>query len=95
MLRLSFPLGLCLVAGLFPASAMAQDSPLDRGVEPAFVAPLSTIGSGDHPPSTTETSPANARSVRRGGRTILLTRDAQKPTASAATLVAEAGRAGG
>lgn len=76
-----------------PTCAMAQSITADAPEAPAFVAPLSMIGSGDHPPSTTETSPAKARSVRRGGRTVML-RDEAVPASSAAidgTRLANAG----
>ena len=65
-------LSLMMAIWLIPTAAMAQAYAADVDEEPGFVAPLSTIGSGDHPPSTTETSPANARSVRRAGKTVLL-----------------------
>ena len=75
MKRLSF----CVALWLIPIGAAAQSLPADRDEEVPFVAPLSVIGSGDHPPSTTETSPAKARVARRAGKTIMLTNGSRAP----------------
>ncbi len=66
-------LSLMFVCLLIPTGAMAQSQPDSANdAERGFVAPLSTIGSGNHGASNTETSPAKARSVRRAGKTIIL-----------------------
>jgi hypothetical protein len=66
-------LSLLVAIWLVPTGVMAQEFSVNFDPAPGFVAPLSTIGSGDHAPSTTETSPANARSIRRGGRSVVVT----------------------
>jgi hypothetical protein len=86
-------LSLMVAIWLVPTAVMAQGVPAAFDAEPGFVAPLSTIGSGDHPPSTTETSPAKARTVRRAGKTVMLNH-ASRPsgaTSATATRMANAG----
>ncbi len=63
---------LIMALGLAPAAGMAQPYMGNIDEQPGFVAPLSTIGSGDHGVSTTDTSPAKARSVRRAGKTVVV-----------------------
>jgi len=86
-------LSLFVAIWLVPIGLAAQPMPSDFDEQPGFVAPLSVIGSGDHPPSTTETSPAKARSVRRGGKTVMLSEGA-KPSEAAGRPVTKMANAG-
>ena len=86
-------LSLIVAIWLVPTGVMAQEFPVNFDDEPGFVAPLSTIGSGDHVPSTTETSPANARSVRRGGRSVVAT-ERLKPAQSRSPTTVKMANAG-
>lgn len=86
-------LSLLVAIWLLPSGVMAQEFPVNFDDAPGFVAPLSTIGSGDHAPSTTETSPANARSVRRGGRSVVAT-ESLKPAQSRSSTTVKMANAG-
>jgi len=57
------------------SAGLAQGLPIDYDAEAQATVSLAQAGlsqMAEHPDSTTETSPARARSVRRGGRTIML-----------------------
>jgi hypothetical protein len=72
-MRLPVIASLMLLAA--PGIGHAQSLPIDFDAETVTAPSLAQAGMAempDHPPSTTETSVAHARSVRRGGRTIML-----------------------
>lgn len=83
-------LSMMVAVWLLPTGAMAQGLWLDFE-EPGFVPAAGEVRADGHPPSDTETSPARARSVRRGGRTTMLIDGGQPAAASAGTQMAAAG----
>ena len=88
-IRLPMIASLLLLA--VPGIGHAQSLPVDFDAETYTAPSLDAAGMAapdNHPPSTTETSPVHARSVRRGGRTItLIDSSAPPPPASVATQV--------
>ena len=65
---------LAFLLSLAPLSAHAQGLPVNYDADAAYApqGDMASLTQADHPPSTTETSPARAHVVRHGERTVRL-----------------------